>query len=108
MAGEREGRFYESLVVSLLQSLKRPRTHEIFWDVDVTGLSKRPDVIIGPDVQRPLVLLLVTHSGSDKESNRKYWRSVCEYVEAKAFLRPSPHVINIVFDAAIKPDIKTL
>ena len=108
MAGERLGRFYEAVVVVALKQVSSVKASHVFWDEPVSVLSKRPDVIVGTSLESPRAILLVTHSGSAKESNRKYWRSVCEFVEAKSLLETLPGVINVVFDDVIKPDIAAL
>ncbi len=108
MAGEQLGRLYEAIVYHSLLATCGPSGTHISWDEDVVGLSKRPDFVVGHDLSKPEAIVLVTHSISAKNSSFKYWRSVCEVVDAKTSLSPSPTVINVVFDAAIKPDIMRL
>lgn len=109
MAGERLGITYEAVVAHCLGVLhdRKKTTGAIHWGARPAGMSIDTDFIIG-DVNAPDALVLVTHSGSEKESNRKFWRNVGEVAEAKTRLATVPRVVSVLFDDTIKPDIKLL
>ena len=108
MAGEKKGKAYEALVKVALMSLKAKKHFkgEIFWDEKPEGMTIIPDLTIGFDKDHPDINILISHGGSVKESNRKYWRNCGELIECKLFLEKSPKVLSIFFDAEVKADIK--
>jgi hypothetical protein len=110
MAGERKGKTYEAFVHLALGSLasRGDLAGTVYWNETPQGMTIDPDFTIGKSVDSPTTLLLVSHGGSTKESNRKYWRNVGELCEAKVRLKTQPRVYTVVFDAVIKDDIKKL
>jgi len=110
MAGERKGKTYEALVFLALDALlqKRRIAGRVFWNQKPDGMTIEPDFTIGADANRPTHLFLVTHSGSTKESDKKFWRNMGELAEAKTRLATLPCVYSIAFDSNIKADLKTL
>lgn len=110
MAGERKGKTYEAILKVALDRLKSSGKirGEIFWNKTPSGMTIEPDFTIGDDLDSPKAVIMVTHGGSAKESNRKYWRNIGELVEAKVNLRFMPHVYGVTFDSIIKEDIKLI
>jgi hypothetical protein len=109
MAGERKGKTYEAIVWHALTEISDHVIKEsLFWNETPNGMSIEPDIVIGPSKDEPTVLILITHGGSSKESNRKYWRNFAELYEAKTALKIQPIVISVIFDALIKDDIQLL
>jgi hypothetical protein len=110
MAGEQKGKAYEAFTKAALEKLRRKGVFQgdIFWDDKPEGMTIVPDFIIGVTKEAPIFNLLVSHGGSAKESNRKYWRNCGELVECKLYLKTIPKVVSIFFDAVIKADIKKL
>ena len=110
MAGERKGKTYEALVMVALQELKKRGKFkgEIFWNETPKGMTIEPDFTIGSNVDRPRFLILVTHSGSAKNSDMKFWRNMGELAEAKVCLPVIPKVFSITFDSVIKESLKLL
>jgi hypothetical protein len=108
MAGERKGKAYEALVKVALDHLLHASvlTGPIHWNVTPTGMTIEPDFTSGPDQNQPQQLFLVTHSGSAKNSDMKFWRNIGELVEAKARLPNTPVVVSILFDAEAKEALK--
>ena len=108
MAGEQKGKAYEALVKAALDSLKSRKVFngDIFWDEKPDDMTIIPDLTIGADKNNLQTYILISHGGSAKESNRKYWRNCGELVECKLFLRKPPKVISLFFDAIVKKDIK--
>jgi hypothetical protein len=108
MAGEKKGKAYEAFTKAALESLKSKGQilGNIFWDEKPKGMTVVPDFIIGDDLGRPTHNVLISHGGSVKESNRKYWRNCGELAESKLFLESVPRVVSIFFDSIVKEDIK--
>ncbi len=106
----RVGTTYEAFVDVVLNKLikKHYLQGQVFWNHIPQVLKIEPDFYVGPDCETPLIIFMVSHSDSSKESNRKYLRSVAEMIEAKVRLATSPLCINVIFDATIKNDIKKL
>ena len=80
MAGERIGKTCEALFSVVLAEMKRQGKlrGNVFWNETPKGISVEPDFIIGQDLNHPDYVIMVTHSGSSKESNRKTWRNIGE------------------------------
>ena len=110
MAGERKGISYEAIVQVALNSLaaRGKLSGSVFWNERPEVMSIEPDFTVGKDKNSPDVVFLVTHSGSTKESDKKFWRNLGELVEAKVRLPRAPRVYSIAFDSAIKNDLKLL
>ena len=107
MANERIGLAYEALAREALQAVIRrePSLGSLFEQVTPPGFTVKTDFVIGKDVDSPRVLILVTHSGSRKDSSRKYWRNLAEFFEAK-FLGAKCATINLYFSREdLKPDV---
>lgn len=109
MAGERKGKAYEALVFSALNRLNKAGeiNDSIFWNKKPSCMSIEPDFTIGKNENELSSFIMVTHGGSVKESNRKYWRNTGELVEIKTNF-PNAIVVSIIFDDLIKDDIKKL
>jgi hypothetical protein len=108
MAGEQKGKAYEAFTKAALQHLKTKRVFkgDIFWDEKPAGMTIVPDLTIGADKDHIHTLILVTHSGSAKESEKKGWRNMGELAESKIFLPTVPKVFNLAFDSVIKENLK--
>ena len=110
MAGERIGKTYEAILKVSLDILKQKRKIDgnIFWNEVPEGVTVEPDFIIGPDKDHPQIIIMVTHSGSSKESEKKCWRNIGELCEVKTTLKPSPLAISIFFESVMKEQLKAL
>jgi hypothetical protein len=108
MAGERKGITYEAILYVVLERLRKKGKlkGEIFWNETPDGMTIEPDLLVGADKDRPTNLFLVTHSGSAKNSEMKFWRNMGELVEAKTQLFTVPRVYNVAFDSIIKEGLK--
>jgi hypothetical protein len=109
MAGEKKGKAYEAITKAALVVLQSKKAFkgEIFWDEKPEGMTIIPDLTIGPDKDNPHTVILVTHCGSAKESEKKGWRNMGELLETKVFLPSVPKVFNLAFDSVIKENLKT-
>src|SRR5688572_15394587 len=110
MAGERKGKTYEALVKVALDQLKAAGefSGNVFWNVKAGGMTVVPDFTIGPDADRPHSVLLVTHSSSAKESEKKNWRNLGELAESKLRLKSVPRVFSVAFDSMVKDSLKAV
>jgi hypothetical protein len=110
MAGETKGKTYEAMVKIALDRLvaKGVLKGAVFWNERPASMTIEPDFTIGIDKDQPTHVLLVTHSGSTKNSDMKFWRNIGELVEAKVRLPKSARVYSIAFDSTIKEDLKAL
>ena len=108
MAGERKGKTYEAVVKVVLNRLATAGVikEPVHWNVRPNAMTIEPDFTIGSDSDNPSMVLLVTHSGSAKESEKKFWRNMGELAEAKSALKRVPHVFSIAFEAEIKQALK--
>jgi hypothetical protein len=108
MAGEKKGKAYEAFAKVALDSLRSKGriTGDIFWDAKPKGMTIIPDLTVGEDQDHPHTVILITHSGSAKNSDMKYWRNMGELVEAKILLPKAPKVFNLAFDSIIKEKLK--
>src|SRR5579884_1154001 len=110
MAGERKGITYEAFVKIALEQLvdKGKLAGQVFWNEKPNEMTIEPDFTVGPDKDHPTHVFLVTHSGSAKNSDMKFWRNMGELVEAKVRLAKPARVYSVVFDSIIKEDLKAL
>ncbi|MEW8288269.1 MAG: hypothetical protein AB2697_20005 [Candidatus Thiodiazotropha endolucinida] len=110
MAGERKGKTYEAIVFVVLEQLKKKGKFkgDVFWNKTPKGMTIEPDLVVGKDIDHPSHIFLITHSGSAKNSDMKFWRNMGELAEAKTFVATIPHVFNIAFDSVIKEDLKKI
>ncbi len=108
MAGEQKGKAYEALTKLVLEDLKADGKLKgrIFWDEKPESMTIIPDLTVGRSANAPDICLLITHSGSAKNSDMKFWRNMGELVEAKVFLPSPAKVFNLAFDSLIKEDLK--
>lgn len=110
MAGERIGKTYEAVLKIVLERLKRKGifTGSIFWNETPNAFTVEPDFIIGPSINEPMYLVLSTHIGSAKDSEKKCWRNLGELCEAKAICCGRIFAINIIFDSVMKAAFKQI
>ncbi len=102
MAGERLGQAYEVLVRYALEQVrdKRPAVGDIYEQTPPTGFSIKTDFTLGPTPDSPAFLIQVTHSGSKKDSSRKFWRNIAELFETRLLLRECS-VIGVYFSSEL-------
>ena len=110
MAGERKGKTYEALIKAALDRLKSKGAlnGKVLWNVKAAGMTVTPDFTIGQDADHPDFVLLITHSGSAKESEKKNWRNLGELAECKLRLKTVPKVFSVAFDSVVKENLKAV
>jgi hypothetical protein len=104
MANETRGLLYEAIADAALRLAVRFArvAGDVFWNVKPGGMSVTPDFTIGKSANDPSHVVLVTASGSSKESEKKSWRNLGEMQEVKAQLPKAPIVVNIYFKSDVK------
>ncbi|MEZ9540152.1 hypothetical protein AB4160_18440 [Shewanella sp. 10N.286.51.B8] len=104
MANEVRGLLYETIthfaLVKAHQASGLPGT--VYWNEKPDAMSVNPDFTIGIDKDNISHIILVTASGSSKESEKKSWRNLGETFEAKAQLPQVPIAINLLFKSEVK------
>jgi hypothetical protein len=69
----------------------------LHWNVTPKDMSIEPDFLTGVDPNLPVTVLLLTYSGSAKNSWSKVWRNLGELVECKTILKVTPCVYCLTF-----------
>lgn len=107
MANEVRGILFETIADAALSlALKSAGIKgEIYWNQKPKGLSVTPDFTIGKSPEHLTHVVLVTASGSAKESEKKSWRNLGEMQEVKAQLDSQPIVINLYFKSIVKQGV---
>jgi len=110
MAGERKGKAYEALLKVVLEDLLADGIIKgsLFWNEKPVGMTIEPDFTIGKDPNNPSHVFLVTHSGSAKDSEKKFWRNIGELAELKTRLPTLPLAVSVAFDSVMKADLKAI
>lgn len=110
MAGERIGKTYEALLKVALDRLHASGVLEgtVFWNETPIGISVEPDFSVGDDKDHPKIVIMVTHSGSSKNSDMKCWRNIGELCEIKSSISPAPLALSVFFESVMKEQLKKL
>lgn len=103
MDPRKEGLVFEALIATALSELRKT----YHWGVTPPGFLIDPDFVIG-SLAAPTHWILVTSSGSAKESNRKFWRNCAEIFLTKKQFESPPLLINIVFKGHQKASLQTV
>ena len=104
MSDEILGNCYEVITEIALQDYSSvlKKGERIFAQETPVGIGIVPDIIIGKDVQKPRVLLQVHHTRAERASEKKFWRNIGEYVDARNALGATTLICTIVFDSGQK------
>lgn len=104
MANETRGILFETIAdAALKQAVELAGiVGTVRWNEKPENMSIVPDFTIGLTKDEPSHIVLVTASGSAKETDKKFWRNLGELQEVNAQLSVSPIVINLYFKSVIK------
>jgi hypothetical protein len=104
MADEILGNCYELITEITLQDFSKVLRagEKIFTQETPVGIGIVPDIIIGKDIEKPRILLQVHHTRAERASEKKFWRNVGEYVDARNTLGGSTLIVTIAFDSGQK------
>jgi len=110
MAGEIKGVLCEVIthcaLQQVLQWLDTPT--KVYWNEKLEALSVRSDLFLAEDPKAPTHFLLVTSGGSTKESEKKFWRDLNEWMEIKSHIPGMPIVLMLSFHTSGKPALANL
>jgi hypothetical protein len=101
MADEVLGHVYEVLLQIAIEdfsSFLHPG-ERIFYEQKPKGISIKPDLTIGLDKDHPRIIIQVSHTNAQRASDKKFWRNIGEFVDARLALGAKPIIANIVFDS---------
>lgn len=104
MADEVLGNIYEVLTIVAIEDYTTilKRGESVFWHEHPKGVLVEPDLTIGTDRDRPRLLLQVSHTNAERASEKKFWRNIGEFVDARLALGKSTAISNVVFDSGQK------
>ena len=104
MADEILGNCYELITEIALQDYSSvlKKGEKIFAQETPIGIGIVPDIIIGKDIEKPRILLQVHHTRAERASEKKFWRNMGEYVDARNTLGGSTLIVTIAFDSGQK------
>ena len=69
------------------------------------GIGIVPDIIIGKDIEKELCFKCITLA--ERASEKKFWRNVGEYVDARNALGGKTLIVTITFDSGQKRKLST-
>lgn len=109
MAGEKRGAVAEAFVDIALRAIVRrnPGLGTVWCQTPPAGISIDTDFSIGESSDSPTAVVLVTVSGSIKDSTRKFWRNLAELIELKS-LNDAPVAISVAFTDFSKDSIAAI
>jgi hypothetical protein len=110
MANETRGILYETITDAALKlAIKLAGVkEEVFWNEKPEKMSITPDFTIGRDSNSPNYIVLVTASGSESDSHKKFGRNLSELFEAKVQIESNPQIINVYYKSVVKPGLVEL
>src|SRR5688572_28860622 len=110
MAGEVKGKVYEAITkVALEAAINGNRKGwKVLWHEQPDWISIEADLAIGADKNSIEALIMVTHSLSEKLSEKKFWRNFGEVFQWKVHGAQAVKVLGVLFDAAIKPGLRAV
>jgi hypothetical protein len=104
MADEILGNCYELITEIAIRDYSSvlKKGESVFTQETPVGIGIIPDVVIGKTVHKPRILLQVHHTRAESASQKKFWRNIGEYVDARNNLGPSVRIVTITFDSGQK------
>jgi hypothetical protein len=105
MAGEVRGKVYEAITKVALDQVANAvfAGASIYWHETPDWVDIDPDFTIGKSSNDIAAVVLVTHSGSEKLSEKKFWRNVGEVFQWKVQGPKPVRCYAILFESAVKP-----
>jgi hypothetical protein len=110
MAGEVKGKIYELITkVALEIAISGNRKGwRVLWHEQPDWISIEADLAVGVDRNSVNALFLVTHSRSEKLSEKKFWRNFGELFQWKVQGPYPVRVFSVLFDSTIKPALRVI
>lgn len=97
---EKKGTVYEAFVnVAFNRVIKQ----SLEWEVNIPGVIANQDFVY-PKVEKPNLVMAITHWGSHEAANKKFWRTLEDRFEVyDAF--PRAKFVSVLFEMPIDSDI---
>jgi len=111
MAGELKGDFFEAVVDLAIRQASLPARvtkHQYTTHATPPGFQKELDFYWANAGGMPEAIIMVTHTDSQKDWSRKFWRNAGELIEAKHQTADRCYVVSIVFDSETKSGLELL
>lgn len=104
MADEVLGHVYEVLTRIALEDCTKviKAGEQTFYEQKPKGITIKPDLTIGADKDHPRIILQISHTNAERASEKKFWRNVGEFVDARLALGSKTIIANIVLDSGQK------
>jgi hypothetical protein len=104
MVDELIGNIYEVVTKYAIESFSSllREGESVFWHAHPPGVAVEPDLTIGPAPDSPRLLVLISHTNAERASEKKFWRNIGEYVDARLAMGNTVTIINVVFDSGQK------
>ena len=104
MRDEVLGSAYEILAeLAILQHTTLVGSGEhLFAQKTPIGAGIKPDLTIGTSADSPRVLIQIHHTNAERASEKKFWRNVGEFVDARLTLGSETLIITLAFDSGQK------
>lgn len=104
MADEVLGHVYEVITQIALEDYTKvfKKDEQAFYEQKPKGITIKPDLTIGVDKDHPRIILQISHTNAERASEKKFWRNIGEFVDARLALGSKTIIANIVFDSGQK------
>jgi hypothetical protein len=104
MADEILGNCYELITEIAIADYCKvlAKGERVFTQETPVGIGIVPDILIGKKLEEPRILLQVHHTRAERASEKKFWRNVGEYVDARNALGPNTLIVTVAFDSGQK------
>lgn len=107
MADEFKGKVYEILTLIAIKKYSAliGNEEDIFWNIPPKCINVECDFTIGKSSEIPRILYQVTHTVAGSASQKKFWRNIGEFVDARIAFGENLHIVSIMFDSIQKRDL---
>lgn len=104
MADEILGSAYEVITEIALRdySTVPQKGEEVFSQKMPKELGIIPDLTVGEKLEHPRILIQIHHTMAEMASQKKFWRNIGEFVDARLALGPDTKIATITFDSGQK------
>lgn len=104
MADEILGSAYELITELAIRDFSNiiKKGESMFTQTIPAGVAITPDITVGTSSDNPRVLIQVHHTQAERASEKKFWRNIGEYVDARIVLGGNARILTIAFDSGQK------
>ena len=110
MADELKGKIYEVLSIIAIKKYTNiiNKGETLFWNKQPKEINVEPDITIGVNSDYPRLLMLVTHTSAERASDKKFWRNMGEFVDARVAFGNKIRIVSVNFDSVQKRRLATV